>query len=90
MVCVQPERYPKGVNKKFHSRRVGPFKILKKLSSNASVLELLEDTEINNVLNIEDLASCLGHLDDLTEGTSTNSLPPFACSCKEVYDIIDH
>ncbi|KAL3533257.1 hypothetical protein ACH5RR_006778 [Cinchona calisaya] len=43
MVCICPERYPKSVYKKLHSRSAEPFKILKKISSNAYVLELPKD-----------------------------------------------
>lgn len=36
MVCIRPERFPKGTYKKLHSKNVGPGKIVKNTSSNAS------------------------------------------------------
>ncbi|KAL3504167.1 hypothetical protein ACH5RR_034008 [Cinchona calisaya] len=76
MVRIRPEWYSKGVYKKLHSRSAGPFKILKKISSNA--FELPEDMGINNIFNIEDLISDAGHQIDLGEKVTTVSFPPTA------------
>lgn len=40
MVRVRPEQYPQGVYKRLHLKSAGPFKVFKKISSNAHVLEL--------------------------------------------------
>ena len=63
MVRIKPERFPKGVFKKLHSRKMGPFKVLQKISSNAYVLELPTDMNISNIFNIEDLTLYPGHDD---------------------------
>lgn len=42
---------------------MGPYKILQKISSNASVLDLLEDIGTSNIFYIEDLTLYLGHID---------------------------
>ncbi|KAL3503994.1 hypothetical protein ACH5RR_033835 [Cinchona calisaya] len=90
MVRIHPERYPNGVYKKLHSRNAGPFKILKKISSNAYVLELPEDMSINNIFNIEDLTSYTRYLIDPAEKATTISLSPNTCLRGEVYDVLDH
>ena len=58
MVRIRPERYPKGIYKKLHSKNVGPYKVLKKISSNAYVLDLLKNIGISNIFNIKDLTLC--------------------------------
>ncbi|KAL3510979.1 hypothetical protein ACH5RR_030380 [Cinchona calisaya] len=57
MVRIRPERYPKSVYKKLHSKSTGPFKIIKKINSNTYVLELPEDMGISNIFNIENFTS---------------------------------
>jgi hypothetical protein len=60
MVHIRPERYPKVMYKKFHSKSAGPYKILKKINFNTYVLDLLKDIGISNVFNIEDLTYTKG------------------------------
>ncbi|KAL7117671.1 hypothetical protein ACP275_03G087200 [Erythranthe tilingii] len=55
MVRVRPERFPQGIAKKLQARSVGPFKILKRVGSNAYVLELPSDMGISSTFNVEDL-----------------------------------
>ena len=55
MVRIRSERLPPKANKKLHPRKVGPFKILKKISSNAYVLELPAALGISSTFNVEDL-----------------------------------
>ena len=54
IVWLRPEQYPKGAYKKLHSKNVGPYKILRKTSPNAYVLDLPENMGINKISNIED------------------------------------
>ena len=55
MIKLNPERFPPGTFKKLHARSAGPFKILKKIGSNAYILELPSDLGINPTFNISDL-----------------------------------
>ena len=58
MVRIRPERYPKGTYKKLHSKNVGLYRVPKKISSNAYVLDLPKNTGISNIFNIKDLTLC--------------------------------
>ena len=40
MIRLRPERFPPGTLRKLHARGAGPFKVIKKVGSNAYVLEL--------------------------------------------------
>ena len=42
LVRIRPKRYPKDTYMELHSKNVGPYKVLKKISSNAYVFYLLE------------------------------------------------
>ncbi|KAL7148069.1 hypothetical protein ABFS83_06G152600 [Erythranthe nasuta] len=55
MVRVRPERFPQGISKKLQARSVGPFKILKRVGSNAYVLELPSDMGISSTFNVDDV-----------------------------------
>ena len=76
MVRIRPERLPPKANKKLHPRHAGPFKILKKISSNTYVLELPAELGISSTFNVEDLILYRGHHTD--EGIEEHilSLPP--------------
>lgn len=54
MVMMKPEA-PTGIYKKLHPKKESSFKIIKKISSNACVLNLLSKVGINPTFNIEDL-----------------------------------
>ena len=47
--------FPSGTFKKLHTRGAGPFKVLKKIRSNAYILELPSDLGINPTFNVSDL-----------------------------------
>lgn len=47
IVHLQPERFPKEKHHKLYSICVGPYKVLKKIGSNAYVLELTENFKIS-------------------------------------------
>ena len=61
MVHIHPERLPPGTNKKLHLRNIGPFRVLKKLSSNACTLELPSDLGIGPTFNVANLTPYRGH-----------------------------
>ncbi|KAF7147941.1 hypothetical protein RHSIM_Rhsim03G0243100 [Rhododendron simsii] len=90
MVRVKPEQYPKGVYKKLHSKSAGPFKALKKISSNAYVLELPDDTGISNVFNIEDLTRHSGHVEDTNRADPVASLPASKRFEDEIEDVVNN
>jgi len=60
MVQIRLERYPLGAVKKLHARSVGPFKILKKINSNAYVVDLSPDFGVSFSFNIEDMIAYKG------------------------------
>uniref|UniRef100_A0A2N9G4P9 Reverse transcriptase n=1 Tax=Fagus sylvatica TaxID=28930 RepID=A0A2N9G4P9_FAGSY len=43
MIRIRPERFPSGTVKKLQARSAGPFKVLKRIGSNAYVIELPSD-----------------------------------------------
>ena len=68
MVRIKPEWYPKGTYKKLHSKNASPYKVLKKISSNAYVLDFPKNVGISNIFNIKDLALCSNAKDVTTNG----------------------
>ena len=58
MVRMRPERLPLGTMKKLHARSTVPFQILKRINSNAYVVDLLSDFGISCTFNVEDLVLC--------------------------------
>ena len=62
MVQIRPERYPPGIVKKLLARSAGPFKILKKINSNAYEVDLLSDFSIIPSFNIEDRIAYKGQI----------------------------
>ena len=55
MIRLRPERFPSGTVKKLHARSAGPYKVSKRVGSNAYVLELPSDLGISSTFNISDL-----------------------------------
>ena len=55
MVFIRPERIPKIFSKKIYTRAIGPYTIIRKLGSNAYLLDLPNDMDISHVFNVEDL-----------------------------------
>ena len=53
MICIRPQYFPTGADKKLHSEKVVLYKIVKKISSKTDVLELIDDMGISNVFNVE-------------------------------------
>jgi len=55
IIRIHSEWYPSGIVKKLHAHSAGPFKILRKINSNAYVVDLPPDFGISSSFNIEDL-----------------------------------
>lgn len=52
MVYIKPGSSPKGVYKKPHSENFDPYKILKKISSNAYVIDFPKYMSISKIFNV--------------------------------------
>ena len=57
VVCICHERIPKMFSKKRYARAMGSYSIIRKLGSNAYLLDLPNDMDISHVFNVEDLLS---------------------------------
>ena len=55
MIRLRPERFPPGTVRKLHARGAGPFRVVKRVESNAYVLELPPELGISSTFNITDL-----------------------------------
>lgn len=60
MVCTRPEQFPQGVMKKLQARNAGPSQILKRIGSNAYLLDLTQHMGICPIFNVEDLVPFRG------------------------------
>ena len=49
------EEFQKRFQKKLYARVIGPYSIIRKMGSNAHLLDLLNDMDISPVFNVEDL-----------------------------------
>ncbi|PKA64799.1 hypothetical protein AXF42_Ash016830 [Apostasia shenzhenica] len=57
MIWVRPERFPSRTVKKLQARGAGPFRIFKKIGSNAYVVDLPQEYGISSTFNISDLVA---------------------------------
>ena len=60
MIRIRPERFPSGAVKKLQARSAGPFKVLKRIGSNAYIIDIPSTYGISSTFNIEDLVSFKG------------------------------
>ena len=60
LVRLRLELFPLGSFTKLHTRRAGPFRVTKKLGTNAYVIEFPSEFGISLVFNIEDLTEFKG------------------------------
>ncbi|KAK0583827.1 hypothetical protein LWI29_003545 [Acer saccharum] len=92
LIRLRPERFPPGSFTKLHARRAGPFPILKKLGSNAYLIDLPVEYSFSPIFNIEDLTAYKG-LEDHEQNAQMDSAPriPVTPSNRDSVDaIIDH
>ena len=75
MVRIRPERITKTFSKKLYARAMGPYFIIRKMGSNAYLLDLPNDMDISSVFNVEDLLPY--------RGTFEPSTLPFSVSVGE-------
>ena len=89
MVRICPDWLPPRANKRLHPRNAGPFKIVKKISSNAYVLELPVELGISSTFNVEDLTLYRGH--HIDEGLEEHILsqPPNPPPADQIVDVLD-
>jgi hypothetical protein len=75
---IRPERFAKGTYHKLHHRSTGPFKILKRLGSNAYHIEVPYPLQLSPVFNVKYLTKYVGHHDDTSDPIPHPlvSLPP--------------
>ena len=72
MVCIRPERIPKTFSKKLYARAMGPYSIIRKLGSNAYLLDLFNEMDISPVFNVEDLLPYRGTFESFTLPSSVS------------------
>lgn len=89
MVRVRLERFQTNKYRKLQYRSVRTYKILKKITSNAYVLDLPDNIGISSIFNIEDLNSLSRSHDAYTEEVAAARLPPVSNVRDEIEDIVD-
>jgi hypothetical protein len=88
LINLRPECFSKGSLHKLHSRRAGPFKVLKRLGDNAYLIHLPSNLTFSPIFNIADLTPFHGPVDSATP-TPPVSLPPSIKTRDEIAEILD-
>ncbi|XP_038704723.1 uncharacterized protein LOC120000670 [Tripterygium wilfordii] len=57
-IRIHPARFPPGTIHKLHSRRAGPFAVLKRLGANAYLIDLPSEFRFSPIFNVADLTAC--------------------------------
>jgi len=95
MARIRPERLPRNSLKKFHARAMGPYQILRKLGSNAYVLNLPDSLGISPIFNVEDLTLHRGTFElpclpfGVSASTQVPRLPPLPQSQTNIEAMLD-
>ena len=98
MVCIRLERIPKMISKKLYARAMGPYSIIRKMGSNAYLLDLPNDMDISYVFNVENLLPYRGTFELSTLPSSVSAgeaskgaptMPSLQYSKETVYIILD-
>jgi len=99
MVRICPERFPKQSFKKLHARSMGPYRIIKKLGSNAYLIELPADMHISPIFNVSDLSPYRGTFSPpISMDVAQGSIPPMvpripstiSAPTDQIADVLDH
>ncbi|KAL6315687.1 hypothetical protein AAG906_005779 [Vitis piasezkii] len=94
LVRLRLERFPSGSFTKLHARRAGPFRVTKKLGTNAYVIELPSKFGISPVFNIEDLTEFKGDVNENTIISLPEATPVLqfqnTAPRDEIVTILDH
>ena len=96
MVRIRPKRIPKTFSKKLYARAMGPYSIIRKMGSNAYLLDLPNDMDISLVFNVEDLLPYRGTFEPSTLPSTMSASEARKCAptipslqySKETVDII--
>ena len=70
MVYLREEKFPTGSYSELSKRKIGPYKIIKKIRENAYVVDLLKHMGIDSTFNISYLYSYTGeNIKDISSST---------------------
>ena len=76
MIRIRPERFPSETVKKLQARCASPFKVLKRIGSNAYNIELPSDYGISSTFKIKDLVAYKGPTTVPDDPFTEPPLPP--------------